>query len=273
MLALALPARAQVIFDNEFLLQEVEGSWIIDAGDDVQGNVSLQFGNTLGETLTFNTTESWFELSNDLNLNQNQIKDIVIDNLSVAPSTPLAGQIYHNTTDNNTYIYNGISWEDITSGTGGSQDFEDVYSADADNIFDTSNGIFTINTGTADFIISSNDWGVDADGNIFLNNLTISSGTPIANHISTTALNVVSNSIARQSCDDYAFVTVMGAAVGDTVIATPRASFGGIETVSLSWQPIVSAANMVLIRACNAKNNHAIDTANTQTWRFDIWQH
>ena len=115
-LILSLPVYAQVIFDNEFVLQEIGGTWIIDAGDDAPGDVSLQFGNTLGETFTFNTTDSWFELSNDLNLNQNQLKGVVVDNLASAPSTPIAGQIYHNTTDNNTYIYSGSVWEDITSG-------------------------------------------------------------------------------------------------------------------------------------------------------------
>lgn len=57
------------------------------------------------------------------------------------------------------------TWTNVDT-TGGSVDFEGLYSNDADDTLTTSNGDFTVNTGTADFIVTSNDWGVDASGNI-----------------------------------------------------------------------------------------------------------
>ena len=51
----------------------------------------------------------------NLNMDQNEIKNMLLDKRNTAPILPAAGQIYYNTTDKKIYIYNGIEW---TAGSG-----------------------------------------------------------------------------------------------------------------------------------------------------------
>ena len=54
-----------------------------------------------------------------IDLNQLQIQKPVIHNLASAPGSPVVGQMYYNTTDNNLYVYDG-AWVDLTSQGAGS---------------------------------------------------------------------------------------------------------------------------------------------------------
>lgn len=96
-------------------------SWTIDNNDTVGagGNIDLVFGKTLNQTLAFDVTNDWFSFSNDVNLGQHEIKNVALDNLAAAPGSPVPGQIFYNTSDNNTYIWNGTAWDNITAGTPG----------------------------------------------------------------------------------------------------------------------------------------------------------
>lgn len=50
-----------------------------------------------------------------LNLTGNELQNAVFQNLSTAPSNPVAGQMYFNTTSHTLFVYNGTSWVDALS--------------------------------------------------------------------------------------------------------------------------------------------------------------
>ncbi len=114
LLSVSQPAHARLLFVDDVFVNDSE-TYEIGSNDDAATTpLTLQFGGTNGETLTWDNSNSWFDISDDFSLEQNQLKNVAIDNLASAPLTPVAGQIYHDTGDTNTYIYTGAIWEDIT---------------------------------------------------------------------------------------------------------------------------------------------------------------
>lgn len=73
----------------------------------------------------------------NLDLAKNQILNAAIQNLSSAPSSPVAGQVYYNTGDNRIYFWDGTAWIDMSG------DIRDVIGG-AGLTAATSNGVITL---------------------------------------------------------------------------------------------------------------------------------
>lgn len=73
----------------------------------------------------------------NLDLAKNQILNAAIQNLSSAPSSPVAGQVYYNTGDNRIYFWDGTAWVDMSG------DIRDVIGG-AGLTAGTSNGVITL---------------------------------------------------------------------------------------------------------------------------------
>ena len=50
---------------------------------------------------------------NNIDLNKNQLQNAVIQPLGTAPSNPIEGQIYYNSTDDKIYVYDGADWQPV----------------------------------------------------------------------------------------------------------------------------------------------------------------
>ncbi len=118
------PAYARIVFDNEYLLQNNGASkWTIDALNMTTGNLQLQFGNDLtptnNGTVTWDVTNHQFGLDHSLDMGKNQLKNLVLDTRSgTPPSSPVGGQVYYDSLDGNTYVWNSTGtpqWEDVTA--------------------------------------------------------------------------------------------------------------------------------------------------------------
>ncbi len=145
----------------------------------------------------------------------------------------------------------------------------------------SSSGITSLGDGSSTVAVNSSDWDISTTGDLtnigsltMDGNLTIGSGgTAITKYISSNLTNVSTNNIGVTSCATYATLIVSGAAVGDTVIATPAPATNGIEDVVLPWFAYISADDTVTIRACNILGVLGVNTDDTQSWRIDVWKH
>ena len=103
----------------------------------------------------------------NLNLNKNELQNAVIQNLSVAPSNPKAGQIYYNSTDKMIYQFDGTNWVsfggqiDRLSSNPSNPKTNQVYYNTTDNVLKQYTGSAWVNisnysTGTVTSIATGN---------------------------------------------------------------------------------------------------------------------
>jgi hypothetical protein len=123
---------------------------------------------------------------------------------------------------------------------------------------------FTLNGTSANANVKFKHGSTGIITNLF-DRLAIGTGTTILKHISATATvngaNIAANSILEKT------ITVTGAVVGDTVIATPS----GLPEAGLIWSACVSAADTVTLRIANVATTSMFPA--NRVYRFDVWKH
>ena len=206
------------IFDTSLMPAGTDlDSWTIDVDNSVvAGTIDLIFGTALAEFLRFDIANDWFSFSNDVDFGQNEIKNVAIDNQAGAPAAPVTGQIYHNTTDGNTYVWNGTTWDDITAGATGVDDLDGVYGADADKKMAVNNAsglefessvagnIVVDLQSTGDFVVqdAGTPFAIFTDGGYF----GIGNTSPISVfHIDSNAANTAAIATFENTAGDIQF--------------------------------------------------------------------
>ncbi len=99
--------------------------------------------------------------------------------------------------------------------------------------------------------------------------LTIGGGTAITKHLSATSAQNLSAPTAVPGCVETTAISVTGAALGDTVVASMNAALPANYTID----GYVSAANSVVVRLCQLSGAAADPDGSGATYRVDVWQH
>lgn len=95
-------------------------SFIIDSANE-GGDIVLQFGDSLGEFLAWDSVNSRFQISADLDFSLGQLANARLENLAVAPVCDggSVGRVYFDTVENSVFVCDGTVWEAVGSGGGG----------------------------------------------------------------------------------------------------------------------------------------------------------
>lgn len=110
-----------VPFDQEnVLIGTSSQSFIIDSANE-GGDIVLQFGDSLGEFLAWDSVNSRFQISADLDFSLGQLANARLENLAVAPVCDggSIGRVYFDTVENSVFVCDGTVWEGFGSGGGG----------------------------------------------------------------------------------------------------------------------------------------------------------
>ncbi|MGL5830926.1 MAG: choice-of-anchor Q domain-containing protein, partial [Candidatus Altimarinota bacterium] len=75
----------RILFQNDDFATVYSDSLVINSDDQAAGDISVKFGNTIAESLTWDVSESEFNLSAGLDLNSNQLTSFRTENATAFP--------------------------------------------------------------------------------------------------------------------------------------------------------------------------------------------
>ena len=205
-------------------------------------------------------------LSN-IDLNKNQLQNPVIHSLGTAPTTPVEGQIYFDSTagDKHIYLYNGTAWVQLSEGAHTSDSYVSNVSLSGTDL--TFTGVGSAFSGTVDLssldeivnnstiTIAAGDY-LSTGGSFTLNQAT--NATITINHDATTRADTTSS-------DSPAFGGTFTAVQSVTTNATGHVTAIDVSTVTL---PTPAASDnyqyWTLSDGTNSTNIGSTDTATFQ---------
>lgn len=192
-----------------------------------------------------------------LNLNKNELLNARIQNLSTAPSAPVAGQIYFNTGDSTLRYWNGTAW--LTIAQGGSVEdaisaainllTTDVIEEGSTNLYYTNeraqdavgnsvgNGLtYTDSTGVIAVDISGSSDVVGTTDNQTLTNKTLGSGTVLSDDLDADGFTISNLAVPTSSADAATKGYVDSTAQGLDVKASVHAATSTAGTLANSFE-------------------------------------
>lgn len=165
-----------------------------------------------------------------LNFNKNEIQNARIQNLATAPSSPVSGQIYYNTTDNKSYYYNGTTWIDMTGGAGAINNGTLALTATTGS----TNTAITIGTGTGFSANTASNLTYDIDVGPALSALATTmtgAGSAFLRKNGADTYSLDTNTYLTAETDTLASVTGRGATTG-TAVSFTNATNNTLGTVA-----------------------------------------